>query len=89
MRNLWKKWIFIAQFNFQDPDSENGSGSSLAIWIRIQNTGSYFFNHPRTYFWIDVSLEAFARALYLKKNSYYDAVTGEFGLYLIPQIPAG
>jgi len=33
MKNLLKKWIFIAQFHFQDPDpdSENGSGSSLAI----------------------------------------------------------
>jgi len=34
MKNWWKKWIFIAQFHFQDPDSEYGS--SLAIWIRIQ-----------------------------------------------------
>ena len=33
MKNLWKKWIFIAQFHFQDPDpdSEYGSGSSMAI----------------------------------------------------------
>ena len=38
MKNLQKKWIFIAQFHFQDPDpdSEYGSGSSMAIWIRIQ-----------------------------------------------------
>ena len=35
MKNLWKKWIFIAQFHFQDPDSEYRSGSSLAIWIWI------------------------------------------------------
>ena len=33
MKNLWKKWIFIAQFHFQDPDPD--SGSSLAIRIRI------------------------------------------------------
>ena len=31
MKNLWKKWIFIAQFHFQDPDSEYGSGSIMAI----------------------------------------------------------
>ena len=38
MKNLWEKWIFTAQFHFQDPDpdSEYGSGSSMAIWIRIQ-----------------------------------------------------
>ena len=36
MKYLWKKWIFIAQFYFQDPDSEYGFGSSMAIWIRIQ-----------------------------------------------------
>ena len=39
MKNLLKKWIFIAQFHLQDPDpdSEYGSGSSssLAILIRI------------------------------------------------------
>ena len=37
MKNLWKKWIFIAQIHFQDPDpdSEYGFGSSLAILIRI------------------------------------------------------
>ena len=37
MKNLWKKWIFIAQFRFQDPDpdSEYGSGSNVAIWIQI------------------------------------------------------
>ena len=39
MQNLWKKWIFIAQFHFQDPDpdSEYGSGSG-AIRIRNRNT---------------------------------------------------
>ena len=36
MKNLWKKWIFIAQFHFKDPDPDSESG--LAIWIRIQNT---------------------------------------------------
>ena len=35
MKNLLKKWIFIAQFHLQDPDSEYESGSSLAICIRI------------------------------------------------------
>ena len=38
MKNLWKKWIFIAQFHFPDPVSEYGSGSRLAIWIRIRTT---------------------------------------------------
>ena len=33
MKNLLKKWILIAQL--QDLDSEYGSRSSLAIWIRI------------------------------------------------------
>jgi len=31
IKNLWKKCIFIAQFHIQDPDSDYGSGSSLAI----------------------------------------------------------
>ena len=39
MKNLWKKWILLAQFHFQDPDPDSeywsGSGSRLAIWIRI------------------------------------------------------
>jgi len=37
MKILLNKWIFIAQFHFQDPDSDSeyGSGSSLVIWIRI------------------------------------------------------
>ena len=53
MKNLWKKWIFIVQFHFQDPDpepdSEYGSEYSLAIWIqirswiRIRNTGTYYY----------------------------------------------
>ena len=34
MKNLWKKWIFIAQFHFQDPESEYGPG--FRIRIRIQ-----------------------------------------------------
>ena len=44
MTNLLKKWIFIAQFHFQDPDSEYGSGSSLAIRIRI---------HPDPKHWVE------------------------------------
>ena len=36
MKSLLKKWIFIAQFHFQGPDSEYESGSSMAIRIRIQ-----------------------------------------------------
>ena len=30
-----EKVDFYSSFHFQDPDSEYGSGSSLAIWIRI------------------------------------------------------
>ena len=44
MKYLWKKWIFIAQFHFQDqdpdPDSEYGSGMAISIRIRIRNTRS-------------------------------------------------
>ena len=38
MRDLLKMWIFIAQFHLRDPDpnSEYGSGFSLAILIRIR-----------------------------------------------------
>ena len=40
MKNLWKKWIFLAQFHFQNPDPDPAwqfeSGSN-----RIRNTGRY------------------------------------------------
>ena len=49
MKNLWKKGIFIDQFHFQDPDSEYGLRSSLAILIRIQP------DHPKHYAKINLS----------------------------------
>jgi len=36
IKNLWKRWIFIAQFHFQEPDPDSEYGSSLAICIWIQ-----------------------------------------------------
>ena len=45
MKNLLKKWIFIAQFHFQDPDSEYGSGSTR---IRIPNTSAKHLDNPIT-----------------------------------------
>ena len=41
MKNLWRKWNFMAQFHFQDPDPDSEYGSNMAIWIRIRNTGTY------------------------------------------------
>ena len=47
MKNMWEKWIFIARFLFQDPDSdpdpawqfESGSWSETLIW-------NSFFSRP-------------------------------------------
>ena len=37
MKNLWKMWIFIAQFHFQDPDPDSAYGSGFRIRIQPGN----------------------------------------------------
>ena len=47
MTNLLKKWIFIAQFHLQDPDSEYGDPDpAWPIWIRIRNTDLHHVRQP-------------------------------------------
>ena len=53
MQNLWKKWIFIAQFHSQDPDPawQFESGST-----RIRNTGTYPYRY-RTYSFSEIPVQ--------------------------------
>ena len=49
MNNFWKKWIFIAQFHFQDPDSEYDTDTDPAWQFESGSVTLPTRNNKRTW----------------------------------------